>query len=296
MSSYVFSPSIFQLIDLALEEDIGQGDVTSDAIFSDMHSASAVVCAKEELILSGTDVFGAVMTRLDNSVVVHHKKKDGEKVSKGDAVLEVFGKAKSVLMAERTALNFLQRLSGIATKVSQMAQLLAGTSAVLVDTRKTLPGFRFLDKRAVQHGGGQNHRASLSSGILIKDNHIAAFGGVKASVMRLKEMAPLGMTVEVEVTTIKELEEALQAKADVVLLDNMDLKMVANALQFIKTHSPSFRPLIEVSGGMNEKNIRDYALLGVDRISVGALTHSVKAVDLSLEFSIDKGAHEFKRN
>jgi nicotinate-nucleotide pyrophosphorylase (carboxylating) len=272
----VITPAIDRLIDLALEEDLGRGDVTSDAVFGNEPQVAGRVMAKEPLVMAGGAVARAVFDRcgIDARVVIA----DGHKVAAMTEVMRVSGGAKRVLMAERTALNFLQRMSGIATLTRRFVDAVAGTDAKVCDTRKTAPGWRALDKWAVRAGGGTNHRADLASGILIKDNHVIAAGGVAAAVERARAVAPHSLKVEVEVTTMPELAEALAAGADVILLDNMALDTVKEAVGRI-----AGRAVVEVSGGVTLKTVRDLAEAGVDRISVGALTHSAPAVDLSLE-------------
>jgi nicotinate-nucleotide pyrophosphorylase (carboxylating) len=190
---------------------------------------------------------------------------------------------RALLAAERTALNFLQRLSGVATLARAFSRAVAGTAAQVVDTRKTAPGFRFLDKRAVRHGGGRNHRADLGSGVLIKDNHVAAAGGVAQAIRRARAAAPHTLRLEVEVTTLDELREALAEDAEIILLDNMSPQQVAEAVALLPPRGDRRRPLIEVSGGITLDTAAAYAAAGTDLISVGALTHSVRAADLSLE-------------
>jgi nicotinate-nucleotide pyrophosphorylase (carboxylating) len=273
----VITPAIDQLIDLALEEDAGRGDVTSDAVFGEHEpKVAGRVMAKEPLVMAGGPVARAVFGRLGIEVDVGIA--DGLKVAAMTEVMRVSGEARRVLMAERTALNFLQRMSGIATLTRRFVEAIAGTSARVCDTRKTAPGWRALDKWAVRAGGGANHRGDLASGILIKDNHVAAAGGVAVAVERARSRAPHPLKVEVEITTMAELDEALAAGADVILLDNMSLEAVQEAVGRI-----AGRAVVEVSGGVTLETIRGFAAAGVDRISVGALTHSARAVDLSLE-------------
>jgi nicotinate-nucleotide pyrophosphorylase (carboxylating) len=271
-------PSVDALIAMALEEDLGRGDVTSEVIFDEAAPASGQIIAKESLVVAGIEVARAVFLRVDPrsrfDAVVH----DGQHVQKGEPVARVSGTARAVLASERTALNFVQRLSGIATLTRRFVDLVAGTPATICDTRKTAPGWRALDKLAVKAGGGANHRADLASGVLIKDNHIAACGSVRAAVERARARAPHSLRVEVEVTRLDQIDEALAAGAEVILLDNMTPAGVREAVQAIAR-----RAVIEVSGGINLDTVRAFAEAGPDRISVGALTHSARAVDLSLE-------------
>jgi len=266
------------LIELALEEDLGRGDVTSEAIFDVNAPARGRIIAKEPLVVAGVDVARAVFLRVDAATRCDLAVADGQAMQKGEVVCEVSGTARAVLAAERTALNFLQRLSGVATLTRRYVDAIAGTRTRVCDTRKTTPGWRLLDKQAVRAGGGANHRADLASGVLIKDNHIAACGSVRAAVERARAYAPHGLRVEVEVTRLDQIEEALAAGAEVVLLDNMSPAMVKEGVALI-----AGRAVVELSGGITLDTIRAYAEAGADRISVGALTHSARAVDLSLE-------------
>lgn len=279
-------PAVARLIDLALDEDLGRGDVTSEAIFGSHETAQAVILAKSELVLSGLDVAMAVFQAVDRRILTTALFADGSSIHPQTQVLRVEGPLRSILAAERTALNFLQRLSGIATLSRRYVQAVAGTSARIVDTRKTLPGFRFLDKRAVRHGGAHNHRADLGSGVLIKDNHVAAAGDVAEAIRRAREYAPHSVRIEAEVTSIEQVSKALAARADIILLDNMSPEMVREAMATLPKVGDPRRPLIEVSGGVSLATVRAYAEAGADLISVGALTHSVTAADLSLEVEV----------
>jgi nicotinate-nucleotide pyrophosphorylase (carboxylating) len=274
----VIPPSVEALIALALEEDLGRGDVTSEAIFDAEAGAGGRIIAKEPLTLAGIQVARAVFLTVDATTRFDAVAADGQRLDKGEPVARIKGSARSVLGAERTALNFLQRLSGIATLTRRFADVVAGTNAVVCDTRKTAPGWRFLDKHAVRAGGGANHRADLSAGVLIKDNHIIACGSVKAAVERARAKAPHSLRVEVEVTHIDQIDDALAARAEIILLDNMTPDGVRACVSKI-----GGRALVEVSGGITLDTIRAFAEAGPDRISVGALTHSARAVDLSLE-------------
>jgi len=271
-------PSVDALVALALEEDLGRGDVTSEVIFDETAPATGRIIAKEPLVVAGLEVARAVFLRVDPRSRFDAVVRDGQRVEKGEPVVHVSGTARAVLASERTALNFVQRLSGIATLTRRFVELVAGTPATICDTRKTAPGWRALDKLAVKAGGGANHRADLASGVLIKDNHIAACGSVRAAVERARARAPHSLRVEVEVTRLDQIDEALAAGAEVILLDNMTPAGVREAVQAIAR-----RAVIEVSGGINLDTVRAFAEAGPDRISVGALTHSARAVDLSLE-------------
>jgi nicotinate-nucleotide pyrophosphorylase (carboxylating) len=274
----VVTPAVEQLIALALEEDLGRGDVTSEAIFDAGAAAAGRIIAKEPLVVAGVELARAVFARVDGRIRFEAVVADGQALAPGEPVALVAGPTRGLLAAERTALNFLQRLSGIATLTRSFVDQVAGTSAVVCDTRKTAPGWRALDKAAVRAGGGANHRADLASGVLIKDNHVAACGSVGAAVARARAHAPHALRVEVEVTREDQIEEALAAGAEVILLDNMDPAGVRRSVERIAR-----RALVEVSGGINLDTIRAFAEAGPDRISVGALTHSARAVDLSLE-------------
>jgi nicotinate-nucleotide pyrophosphorylase (carboxylating) len=266
------------LIDLALMEDMSGGDITTRATISDDHRSRAVVKAKEDIVLAGTPVFRSVFDRLGGEVLFSAEKSDGDVVTTGSAVMEVEGPTAILLMGERTALNFLMRLSGIATLTKKCVDAVAGTGASVVDTRKTTPGWRYLEKYAVRMGGGRNHRLSLSDGVLIKDNHIAAAGGITEAVLRAKNTAPHTSRIEVEVSDHPGIEEALNAGADILLLDNMTPEEIADAVSLIEG-----RALTEASGGITIENIRDYAEAGVDFISLGALTHGARSVDINMK-------------
>ncbi|MDB4968692.1 MAG: nicotinate-nucleotide pyrophosphorylase [Myxococcales bacterium] len=276
----MLTPAVEALIALALEEDLGRGDVTSEAIFGATESSSAKIVAKEPLTVCGLEVVAAVFARVDRETRFSARVADGDVMTgKRDVVCVVEGRTRALLSAERTALNFLQRMSGVATLTARFVAAVEGTRARVCDTRKTAPGWRALDKLAVRAGGGANHRADLAAGVLIKDNHVAAAGGVKAAVERARARAPHSLRIEVEVTELAQIEEALVAGAEVILLDNFDPPKVKLAVDQI-----AGRALIEVSGGINLDTIGAFAAAGPDRISVGALTHSARAVDLSLEF------------
>lgn len=266
------------LIDLALEEDAGLGDVTSRAIFSPKHRSRAIIDAKQDVVICGLELAAAVFTRVDAALEVKLLVQDGAVVKRGAAVLRVEGPTGSLLTAERTALNFLQRLTGIATLASEFADAVKGTGVRVVDTRKTTPGFRALEKYAVRCGGCFNHRSSLGEHVLIKDNHIAAAGSLTKAVQLCRAAAPHLAKTEVEAKTMAEVREACRAGAEVILLDNMSPAQVVEAVKII-----AGRAVVEISGGVKLATIRDYALPGVNVISIGALTHSAPAADLSLD-------------
>jgi len=275
-------PAVRRLIELALDEDLGRGDATSRAVFSGGDAGPRVVAdmvAREPIVVFGIDVAAAVFALVDPAIAVELGCADGARVERGAVLATVRGPAHGVLAAERTALNFAQRLSGVATLARRYADAVAGTRARVVDTRKTTPGFRALEKAAVAAGGCSNHRFDLGSGILIKDNHIAARGSVRAAVEAARAHAPHPLRIEVEVTNLGELDEALAAGAEVVLLDNMAPTQVEVAAA--RAHGRGV--LVEVSGGITLATIADYARAGADLISVGALTHSAPAVDIGLD-------------
>jgi nicotinate-nucleotide pyrophosphorylase (carboxylating) len=273
-------PAVRRLIELALDEDLGRGDVTSSiTVGPDGREVVADMNAREPIVAFGIDVAVAVFALVDPRIDIEVHAPDGTRVDRGALLMTVRGHAHQVLAAERTALNFVQRLSGVATQARRYADAVAGTKARVVDTRKTTPGFRVLEKAAVLAGGCSNHRFDLGSGILIKDNHIAACGSVRAAVEAAKVKAPHPLRVEVEVTNLGELDEALAAGAEIVLLDNMSPAQVEVAAA--RAHGRNV--LVEVSGGITLATIADYARAGADLISVGALTHSAPAVDIGLD-------------
>jgi nicotinate-nucleotide pyrophosphorylase (carboxylating) len=270
-------PGIERLIELALDEDAGLGDLTSRAIFPPEHRSKAVVAAGEDLVICGLEAAARVFARVDPAIVVRRVARDGDRVKAGGVVMRVQGPTIGILTAERTALNFLQRLSGIATQARRYADRVEGLGVRIVDTRKTTPGWRSLEKQAVRCGGCFNHRSSLGEHILIKDNHIAAAGSIAKAVERARSAAPHTAKIEVEAKTPAEVRAALRAGAEVILLDNMTPGQVRLAVATIAGAAA-----VEVSGGVRFETLRDYAIPGVDVISVGALTHSAPAADLSL--------------
>jgi nicotinate-nucleotide pyrophosphorylase (carboxylating) len=268
-----------QMIVALLAEDVGRGDVTTAAIVPLDHLGRARLEARESFVLAGSDAARICFEILgEGRVVWGPKAADGDHVEAGDVVALVDGPLAPILTGERTALNLLARLSGIATLTSQFVTAIAGTTARVSDTRKTTPGLRMLEKYAVRVGGGVNHRFGLDDGVLIKDNHIAAAGGAVAAVRRAREQTPHTLRVEVELERPDQVEEVIAAGADAVLLDNMSVDEVRRAVSEARG-----RVLLEVSGGIDLNNIRDYADTGVDVISVGALTHSARSVDVALE-------------
>ena len=272
------SADLQAIVARALAEDIGPGDVTSELAVPSHVRARGSFLAKQPGVLSGLYVAQECFRQVDPTVEFHALTSEGSVFSAGDQLAEVAGPARSLLTAERVALNFLQRLCGVATLTREFANRVAGTKARIVDTRKTTPGLRLLEKRAVRAGGGHNHRFALYDGVLLKDNHIAVAGGVAPAVAAARAGAPHTLKIEVEVTSLPQLEEALAAGADVALLDNMTPAEMAEAVALV-----GGRLLLEASGGINLDNVAAVAETGVDLISVGALTHSARAIDISLE-------------
>lgn len=270
--------SVNRLIDLALEEDLGPCDITTEATVSPDAGGAGDVIAKENFILAGLEISRRAFERLDGQINFSSKFEDGARVEKGRVVFSVEGRLSTILKGERTALNFIQRLSGIATLTGRYVGAIKSKSARIVDTRKTTPGWRELEKYAVRIGGGSNHRMGLYDGVLIKDNHIAACGGVRTAVERARKNVHHLVKIEVEVSDMAELEQAIEAGADVIMLDNMTPGQIEKAVSIIDK-----RALVEVSGGVNLENIVSMAEAGVDIISVGALTHSAKSVDMSMK-------------
>ncbi|MEW6334130.1 MAG: carboxylating nicotinate-nucleotide diphosphorylase [Thermodesulfobacteriota bacterium] len=268
----------------ALEEDIGTGDITTAAALTGDERGLALVTAKTEMVVAGIDLFGEVFRALDPGLFFTPRRRDGEKAGRGDLLAEISGRLASILTAERSALNLFQRMSGIATMTRRYVDAVAGTGAKILDTRKTAPGLRVLDKYAVRAGGGWNHRFALYDGVLIKDNHIAAAGGIGPAVRRVREQVPHTLKIEVEVKNAGELEEALAAGADAVMLDNMGLAEMAGAVARVGGRIP-----LEASGNMTLERVGEVAATGVDLISVGALTHSVIAADISLNIAAVEG-------
>lgn len=275
------TPHIDALIDLTLAEDIGVGDVTTEALIPPGRSASGEILAKQPLVFCGAPLVDRLLWRYGpGAPTIEWAAQEGDAVTPGVVVARVEGPLDHTLVVERPLLNFLQRMSGVATLTRHYVEAvaLANAKAKVVCTRKTLPGWRALDKYAVRVGGGRNHRGALDSGILIKDNHLTAAGGIAAAVKRAKDSAPHPLRIEVEVESLEGLEEALGAGADVVLIDNFTPEMAAKAVQ-----QAQGRALIEASGGVALDTVTAFAQAGVDLIAIGALTHSAKAVDLSLE-------------
>ncbi len=288
-----------EIIERALREDIGSGDVTTEAICESNQMGRAVIRTKEPCIVAGVPVAQMVFAVLDAQIRFMSRVRDGDRLSASQTVAEIEGQLRAILMGERTALNLLQRLSGIATLTARYVEAVRDFSVKILDTRKTAPGLRILDKYAVRVGGGQNHRIGLYDGVLIKTNHIRAAGSITKAVERVRRSAPTTLKIEVEVKNLAEFQEALEAGADIIMLDNMSLEEMRQAVRIAKGLSPEggeetspfplgkgargLGPLLEASGGVTLENVRAIAATGVDFISVGALTHSVKAIDMHLE-------------
>ena len=266
-----------RIIENALMEDIHTGDITTQAVVRGSRIMRAGLKAKEAMMLAGIDVAARVFHTLDPGITFTPHFSDGDLLNPGDMIAEIAGDASLLLQGERVALNLLQRMCGVATQTAQYVRAVAGTKARVVDTRKTTPGLRMLEKYAVRVGGGINHRTGLYDGILIKENHIAAAGGITAAVNRARNYIPHTLKIEVETETLAEVREALAAGADIIMLDNMDVPTMREAVAII-----GGKALAEASGGVNLTTVRAIAETGVDIISVGALTHSVRAMDISM--------------
>lgn len=266
-------------IAMALAEDIGTGDITTLSTIPEDKVIEGRFIAKAQGVLCGTDVAKAVFRHIDSDINIQFGFKDGQTVSKGDVIGTVSGKARGVLQGERLSLNMMQRMSGIATKTSEAASKVAGFPVKILDTRKVTPGLRVFEKYAVRTGGGHNHRFSLADGVLIKDNHINAAGSITAAVKAARDYAPPTLKIEVETESLEQVAEALSAGADIIMLDNMSVDMMREAVLLINN-----KALAEASGNMDEKDLREVASTGVDFISIGALTNSLKPLDISLKF------------
>jgi len=269
---------IRNIIEDALAEDIGTGDITTQATVSPKKKGRAQAIAKDDFIIAGLDVFEEVFKCLDKDIKVKKMIADGQQARKGAVIAEVAGSLFNILQAERVALNLFQRMSGIATLTSQYVEAVHGTKTKILDTRKTIPGLRILDKMAVRIGGGQNHRTGLYDGVLIKDNHIEAAGSITAAVKAQRKRLPHTLKIEVETKNLKEVKEALACGVDIIMLDNMNNDAMKKAVDFI-----AGRALTEASGNVNLTRVAEIAATGVDLISIGELTHSVRAADISLK-------------
>jgi nicotinate-nucleotide pyrophosphorylase (carboxylating) len=274
------SKHIYKLIDLALEEDIGSGDITTEHLVDAQAKGQGIIVAKEDLVIAGLDLARRVFQRIDADLVLTSAFTDGDRVHKGDIAAALSGRLATLLTGERTALNFLQRLSGIATLTRDYVDRLADKNVKLLDTRKTTPGWRELEKWAVRVGGGTNHRMGLYDAVLIKDNHIVAAGSISEAVKRVKVKVPPGTTIEVETVDLDQVREAMDAGADIIMLDNMSTEMIKAAVSLVDG-----RAKLEVSGGITHERLAQLADTGIDYISSGALTHSARAVDLSMRIT-----------
>jgi len=267
-----------EIVRLALREDIGTGDVTSETVVESVSRARAVIVSKADGVLAGLPLVLEVFHQISPDVTVSDRLEEGARIGSGDILCRIEGPARAILGGERVALNFLQRMSGIATLTSRFVDAIAGTSARIVDTRKTTPGLRILEKQAVLAGGGHNHRMGLYDAVMVKDNHIAAAGGIREAVRKARAMIPHTMTITVECENLVQVDEALNANADILLLDNMDGEARREAVRRAKG-----KALTEASGGITLETVAEVARTGVDLISVGALTHSAPALDISLD-------------
>jgi nicotinate-nucleotide pyrophosphorylase (carboxylating) len=267
------------IITTYIKEDMPSGDITTDSIINRSSVSKGHFIFKENGIIAGLDVVERVFKALDPQITLRRMVVDGDEIKKGQIVAEIEGKTAAILKGERIALNLLQHLSGIATKTNKYCKKIEDFPCRIADTRKTTPGLRLLEKYAIRVGGGSNHRVSLSDGVLIKDNHILAAGGIKKAVELARKQIPHTIKIEVETETIEEVKEAVEAGADIIMLDNMDIPKMKEAVKLINK-----RALVEASGNVNIDNVYEIALTGVDIISVGKLTHSVKAIDISLKF------------
>ena len=268
---------IDRMIEQALLEDIHTGDITTKAVVPQRRPAEARLIAKEDLVVAGLSIAGRVFSRLDPDVVIRLNCSEGDHLAKGTVMATLSGDAADLLMGERVALNLLQRMCGIATLTSRFVAAVSGTKARIVDTRKTTPGLREIEKYAVRIGGGINHRTGLYDGVLIKETHIAAAGGITEAIRRARAYIPHTLKIEIETETLEQVDEALAAGADIIMLDNMTLDQMRKAVAVI-----AGRAVVEASGGVNLETVRGIAETGVDIISVGALTHSPRAMDISM--------------
>jgi nicotinate-nucleotide pyrophosphorylase (carboxylating) len=272
------SQKIKIIIQFALAEDIGTGDITTQATVTNKKKGRAQAIAKDDFLIAGINIFAETFQLLDKSIKVKKLVDDGCRAKKGDVIAEVVGSLSNILQAERVALNLFQRMSGIATLTAQYVKAVRGTKAKILDTRKTMPGLRVLDKMAVRIGGGCNHRTGLYDGVLIKDNHIEAAGGITAAVKAQRKRLPHTLKIEVETKNIKEVKEALKCGVDIIMLDNMTVPAMKKAVDFV-----AGRALLEASGNVSLQRVSEIAATGVDLISIGELTHSVRAADISLK-------------
>ncbi len=277
---------ITKLLDLGIEEDINTGDITTESIIPESMNAVATMTAKQEGVISGLEIVKMVYDRFQSDVVFTPYFKDGDTVKKGDVILKIEATYPTLLRGERLSLNLFQRMCGIATETAKYVKELKGTTTELLDTRKTAPGLRVLDKLAVKHGGGTNHRMGLYDMAMIKDNHIKMAGGITKAVEQVRARIAEGIKIEVETTNLDEVKEAIAAGADIIMLDNMSNEAMAEAVATIKAADKGIKT--EASGNMSIPRLIEVAATGVDYISVGALTHTVKAMDISMNIQIEK--------
>lgn len=262
-----------------LSEDMNNGDITTDSLIDEDSVSIAEIIAKENGIIAGLELVKRVFLLLDSGIIFEELVKDGASLHRGDTIARITGRTRNILKGERLSLNLLQRMSGIASETAKYAEALKGFNTRLVDTRKTTPGLRMLEKYAVRIGGGYNHRFNLSEAVLIKDNHVQASGSIEEAIKRARKNIPHTMKIEIEVETLEQFEEALNNKADIIMLDNMDTSTMKKVVS-----KNNGRAILEASGNIDLKRLREIAETGVDVISVGAITHSVKALDISLKF------------
>ncbi|MGG1878681.1 carboxylating nicotinate-nucleotide diphosphorylase [Paenibacillus cisolokensis] len=282
-----YNEGLLDWIRLWLQEDVGSGDITTQTTIAPGHESKAIIHAKEDGVIAGMPVAAAVFRAVSPSLQFTAMVEDGDRVSKGTVLAEVEGSTHHILTGERLALNLLQRMSGIATRTRTYVEALEGLPTRLVDTRKTTPGHRMLEKYAVRVGGGANHRFGLYDAVMIKDNHIKGAGGITAAVTRARAHIPHTMTIEVETESLEQVKEAIQAGADIIMLDNMGLEPMAEAVRMIKSKAPHVR--VEASGNVSLETIKGIAQTGVDVISVGRLTYSFSSLDISLDLNAKKG-------
>lgn len=271
--------AIDSIIDRALEEDMPGGDITSENIIPPDSNSTAVFLAKGDGVLAGMPVVRRVFQKIDASIRFTELKHDGAVIKSGTKLAKLEGNSIALLKGERTALNFLQRMSGIASETRKYTKVLAGTGTKILDTRKTTPGLRILEKYAVKMGGGENHRFSLSDMVMLKDNHLTLVGSISRAVKKARAAVQSHIKIEVETTSLEEVKEALESGADMIMLDNMTMELMEEVVQWVNG-----RVLLEVSGNVNLKKLKALADLGVDYISVGGLTHSFKSMDISMDF------------
>ena len=276
---------INKLLDLGIEEDINTGDITTESIIPASTHGVATMTAKQDGVISGLEIVKMVYDRFQSDVVFTPYFKDGDAVKRGDVILKIEATYPTLLRGERLSLNIFQRMCGIATETAKYVNELAGTTTELLDTRKTAPGLRVLDKMAVKHGGGTNHRMGLYDMAMIKDNHIKMAGGIAKAVEQVRSRINEGIKIEVETTNLDEVHQAIEAGADIIMLDNMDTQTMTEAVKIIHAANKDIKT--EASGNMSIPRLREVAATGVDYISVGALTHTVKGMDISMNIQVE---------